>query len=327
MNTIDITLGRRLAAGETFYFNGVRYDMPAIYVTDDGAFKYITFQTPQPKCYEEDPVPNEMWESPVTDNWEDWSHVTSQWLANVLKDQYFWFLPPFIDSSFGGWTWTMVDDIGLIKNNTMWDQEDYDIEIPEKGIIVLEPMITLENEVYWSKETKYCPFNTSLAQRLYVDREEEWDWWNIYTKPINYTLIHFPDLEMEGYRYDPEDFKAWYKDFLNWTWFDASPTSYPNGTYPVDGAEYLLTTSWLAPNCEDEERHAQSKSYWDVHDIIGGAEVSPPPTDWNPWDDDQVITTEELQEIINHWVNDIPKNGHLITTGELQTMINMWLTS
>jgi len=39
MNTIDITLGRRLAAGETFYVNGVRYDMPAIYVTDDGAYR------------------------------------------------------------------------------------------------------------------------------------------------------------------------------------------------------------------------------------------------------------------------------------------------
>ena len=83
----------------------------------------------------------------------------------------------------------------------------------------------------------------------------------------------------------------------------------------------------MAPNCEDEERHAQSKSDWDVHDIIGNAEVAAPPSDWNPWDDDQIITTEELQEIINHWANDIPKNGHLITTGELQSMIAMWLAS
>lgn len=31
--------------------------------------------------------------------------------------------------------------------------------------------------------------------------------------------------------------------------------------------------------------------------------------DWNPWDNDAIITTAELQEIVNHWVNDIPKNG------------------
>jgi hypothetical protein len=49
--------------------------------------------------------------------------------------------------------------------------------------------------------------------------------------------------------------------------------------------------------------------------------------DWNSWDDDDVITTEELQEAINHWLNDIPKNGHLITTTELQAIISLWLTT
>jgi len=48
---------------------------------------------------------------------------------------------------------------------------------------------------------------------------------------------------------------------------------------------------------------------------------------WCPWDDDSVITTPEMQEIINHWVNDLPKNGHIITTLELQELINMWLNT
>ena len=210
----------------------------------------------------------------------------------------------------------------------MWDQDDIDIEIPEKGLIVNITMDNLEGSVWWEEQYNFTMFNTSLAQRLFVDGEEEWDWWNIYTKPINYTLLHFPDLEehLRGaaappMTYDADDIPGWYKDFLNWT------LPGPDGEYWVDGAEYLLTTSWLAPNCEDEERHAQSKSDWDVHDIIGNAEVAEPPSDWNPWDDDQIITTEELQEIINHWANDIPKNGHLITTGELQSLIAMWLAS
>jgi hypothetical protein len=52
---IDLRIGRFLVAGETFYVNGVRYDMPAIYVENLGegepepVFKYITFQTPIPK--------------------------------------------------------------------------------------------------------------------------------------------------------------------------------------------------------------------------------------------------------------------------------------
>jgi len=298
-NTIDITLGRHLAAGETFYVNGVRYDMPAIYVTDQGAFKYITFQTPEPKCEE-----GETWETPVTNNYEDWSHVTSQWLANVL----------------GGEPWTMVDDIGLWKNNTLWDQDGIDIEIPEKGLIIEQKMNPLEDEVYWEEQKDYEPFNTSLAQRLYVENgEQKWDWWNIYTKPIHYTLFHFPDLEHDYMNYLYNDIPVWYRDVLNGTC--------GNGNYYVDGNEYLLVSSWLAPNCEPDERHEYSKSAWDVHDIIGGAEVAPGPSDWNPWDDDGIITTQELQEAINCWVNDIPKNGHLVTTGELQELINGWLNS
>jgi hypothetical protein len=325
LNTIDITLGRHLAAGETFYVNGVRYDMPAIYVTDDGAFKYITLQTPLPKC---EGVESPIWDTPVTDNYEDWSHVTSQWLANVPQEHYLWFLPPFIDETFAGvpWSaWRMVDDIGLWKNNTLWDQEDIDIEIPEMGILINQSMESLEGLVTWQWQTDYCAFNTTLAQRLYVDGDEEWDWWSVYTKPIHYTLINFPDLEVEGMTYDVEDLinhnLGWYMDFLNWT-------QMASGLYEVDGAEYLLTTSWLAPNCEHEERHAQSKSAWCVHDIIGGATVPEPgPGDWNPWDDDGVITLQELQDAIDHWVNDIPKNDHMITLSELQDLITMWLTT
>jgi len=49
--------------------------------------------------------------------------------------------------------------------------------------------------------------------------------------------------------------------------------------------------------------------------------------DWNTWDNDEIVTTLELQEIIDYWINDIPKNGHVISTTEFQVMINMWLSS
>jgi len=49
--------------------------------------------------------------------------------------------------------------------------------------------------------------------------------------------------------------------------------------------------------------------------------------DWNPWDDDGVVTTEEIQEAVNYWVTDTPINGHLITTSEIQELVNMWLTT
>ncbi|MGC9308831.1 MAG: hypothetical protein ACP5FL_08675, partial [Thermoplasmatota archaeon] len=48
---------------------------------------------------------------------------------------------------------------------------------------------------------------------------------------------------------------------------------------------------------------------------------------WNPWDNDGIITITELQEIINHWVNDTPKNDHLITITELQNFVAMWLNT
>ena len=51
------------------------------------------------------------------------------------------------------------------------------------------------------------------------------------------------------------------------------------------------------------------------------------PVDWNPWDDDGVVTTEEIQEAVNYWVTDTPINGHLITTPEIQELVYMWLTT
>ncbi len=126
---LRIALGRVLVAGETFYVDGVRYDMPAIYVDNswgdddddingEGGFKYITFQSPIPKC----PV---IWDMPLSRNVDDFSHVTSQYLANLPEDTPVWILPPFDDYH------TMIDDIDL-EDSCGFEKED----VPLAGLII-----------------------------------------------------------------------------------------------------------------------------------------------------------------------------------------------
>ena len=90
---LRIVLGRWLYAGETFYVDGVRYDIPAVYVDDNGGFQYITLQSPVPKG-------SPIWESPFSDNVRDFSHVSSQYLASLPSDFPIWVLPPFNDNYY-----------------------------------------------------------------------------------------------------------------------------------------------------------------------------------------------------------------------------------
>lgn len=48
---------------------------------------------------------------------------------------------------------------------------------------------------------------------------------------------------------------------------------------------------------------------------------------WDPWSVDGIITDEEIQEAVYHWVTDTPKNGHLVTDEEIQALVYMWLTT
>jgi hypothetical protein len=214
----ELNLGRRLVAGETFYVDGVRYDMPAIYVAEDGGvdkFKYITFQSPIPKC----PI---LWNPP---NMADESHVTSQWLANLDEEMIVWVLPPFNDPHL------MIDDIGIPKEGSC-------VKIYSEAGNILDEVPALE--FYYVKEWKEERFDTSIAERhARKDGVELWNWWSVFTKPYQYTELYLPDQEVD------DDY--------------------------VDGYEYLITTSFIAPNCEGEERAKLCKSDREVHDIIDRA--------------------------------------------------------
>jgi hypothetical protein len=51
---------------------------------------------------------------------------------------------------------------------------------------------------------------------------------------------------------------------------------------------------------------------------VGGDNTITVITDWNPWDDDGIITDSEIQEAVYCWLTDTPKNDHLIMDSEIQ---------
>lgn len=242
--TIDVIIGRHLAAGETFYVNGVRYDMPAIYtdVMDncECGFKYITFQTPLPKC-ETQMWYNETEGKGLNLNVNDWTHVTSQWLANLLPNDIVWLLPPFNENH------KMLDDIGLIKHDRGSGYTDW--QIPEKGMILNGDVLPLE--FYYIEETTEPRFDTNIAERFYPD-QDEWRLWNIYTMPNKYTEFILPNQETTNSPYTQEDENMWY--------YNAHPYA--------DGNEYLLSSSWWAQNSEPAQLCDLSKDDYEAHDIF-----------------------------------------------------------
>ncbi|RJS84014.1 lamin tail domain-containing protein [Methanophagales archaeon] len=49
-------------------------------------------------------------------------------------------------------------------------------------------------------------------------------------------------------------------------------------------------------------------------------------TDWNPWDDDCIITDVEISMAEYHWATSTPKNGHTITDAEISLLEYQWAT-
>ena len=111
-------IGKVLQQGDTFYVDGVRYDIPAIEAIDtDGddvgdEVKYITIRTPLPKCAQTGITP-------VRDD----SVVSSQWIDCIAINEIVPLLPPFNDVH------DMVDDIDIplwapTKHQDLWPVGD-----------------------------------------------------------------------------------------------------------------------------------------------------------------------------------------------------------
>jgi chitodextrinase len=239
-NYLRIVLGRKLVAGETFYVDGMRYDIPAVYVNniEDGeghyGFKYITLQSPIPKG-------SPVWQLPLSDNVDDFSHVSSQYLASLPDNTPVWLLPPFNEDHI------MIDDIGLQKLNPHSGSNC----LPARGIMLDEEKEPLE--FFYIEEDVEERFESSLMERLNTEISdydiEEWYWYNVYTLPNRYTEFVLPDQETTEDYYDPDDLFG-----------------YPYSK--ADGNEYLITSSLVAPNSElDTDRSDSCKDY-DEHEIF-----------------------------------------------------------
>jgi hypothetical protein len=230
---LRMKLGRCLAAGETFYVDGVRYDMPAVYVDGDGGFKYITLQSPIPKG---EPV----WRLPLYKNVDDFSHVTSQYLASLPEGMPVWVLPPFNDDH------QMIDDIGLQKYESTCG-----VKVPVGGMLLRDLKDALE--FYYIDETYEPRFDTSLTERLDTNENgvESWLWYNVYTLPNRYTEFVLPNQEVANEYYESIDYPNWYPTYIK-----------------ADGAEYLITSSLIAPNSNvDTDRTDVCKTF-DEHEIF-----------------------------------------------------------
>jgi len=155
---VEITVGKEISANDTFYVNGVRYDVPAIEVVNktDGLgvpgyeFKYITLRTPLPKC--PDLAPGAFGE--VLDD----GKISSQWIVCVPPYTALPLNPPFNYES----GYTMVDDINVV----LWEPLKHTDQWP-----VGDPSGNLD--------TEYFP----LAER-FLTRQDPPDAWLRYFKAI-----------------------------------------------------------------------------------------------------------------------------------------------
>lgn len=178
---VRLTLGEEIRGGDTFYVDGVRYDVGAIHTDNvdadgDGSpedvAKYITLRTPLPKS-EPSPIDSSISDSDAPcGNWttvpeqqadhpeqrevlkdgqcqvEDWSVYTSQWIVNICPD-----CPIPVDPPFNR-NYTQVDDTDVL----LWKQGEDNTEpafpfgpIEENGL----PMFP-QGHTFLTRERPQC---------------------------------------------------------------------------------------------------------------------------------------------------------------------------
>ncbi|MBN1763140.1 MAG: hypothetical protein JW878_08735 [Methanomicrobia archaeon] len=279
-----ITVGKELRAGDVFYVDGVRYDIVAIEVVDtdgDGVadeFKYITLKTPLPKCVEElelqyDPFPelpddgiiSSTWivcvppEEPIPLNppfnmehqivddidvplWEPTAHIAEWPIGNpagVYGSTYFPWGERYVTMQhpeediycglYNGSTWVSYFVAVQVNTNPADPNDQGWIAYDVKERIIPEFYAPLE--VIWVDETYEPRYTTNLWEILNETITgdepplEDWFRFDIYTRPDQYTEFVLPP-----------DKERW--NFTSNRW----RTRLHN--------DYLITTSFLAPNAE-----------------------------------------------------------------------------
>jgi hypothetical protein len=179
-NDSSITVGIELQAGDVFYVDGVRYDVPAIEVLDgdgnrtNGAelFKYITLRTPLPK---KDMI------RVTTDTVPDDGIISSQWIVTIPPETIIPLNPPF------NMVHDIVDDIS--HNYYYFNGSD----VVDRIIKGYDPL-----EVYYIVETIEPRYSTNLLEILNETITgdaaplEDWTKYDVITRPDQYTEFVLP---------------------------------------------------------------------------------------------------------------------------------------
>jgi hypothetical protein len=272
-----ISVGKEISAGDTFYVNAVRYDVPAVEVldTDDDttadAFKYITLRTPLPKLSTSILVPDD-------------GKASSQWIDTIIPEERIPLLPPFNVYTDGYW---MVDDINVVLWKPAANQDEWPVGNPASTLGVqyfpwAERYLTMQEDAIMAEEQFGLPvganwftyFGGADNMKINTNALEPGDHgWIAYdaceriVENMQTPLLFCYVEETTEPRYSTilleklhEEFPGDEQPVENWTWLDINtkPDQYtafalpnrsnivtPNWTKTGD---YLLTTSFLAPN-------------------------------------------------------------------------------
>jgi hypothetical protein len=275
---VEITVGKDLAAGDTFYVNGVRYDISAIEVIKyptDYEFKYITLRTPLPKGDGSEKL--------------DDGKISSQWIVTVPPETALPLNPPF------NVPYKMVDDINVVLWKPLKHVEQWPVGNPSGNVGTeyfpfAERYLTMQEPPFeWLYYFRAVPIDTDKDMS---GLPTDWQLWDQYG-PINRTWMVNKGVLSKWIAYDVnerlvdvnkplqvvyiEETKEprYSTDLLevlneynistpylkeNWTKFDIEtlPDQYTEFVLPAlpdvltpcwnKTGDYLITTSFFAPN-------------------------------------------------------------------------------
>jgi hypothetical protein len=272
----EITVGKELEAGDTYYVNAVRYDVPAVEVIDtdgnvsDGAdeFKYITIRTPLPKAGTSTLVPDD-------------GKASSQWIDTIAPNETIPVNPPF------NMNYTMIDDINVVlwepaQNAAFWPVGNPAGTLGESYFPWAERYLTMQEEQIMNET--WCWNNTRVganwfayfgptpaAMKIDINNNPETPGWIAYdpserllsTTPLKFCYIaesiepefstSLLEILNETFRVGQPPLEGW----ANWG-IHTLPDHYTEFALPArpdvqtpylnKTGDYLLTTSYLAPN-------------------------------------------------------------------------------
>ena len=268
-----ITVGKELAAGDTFYVNAVRYDVPAVEVIDtdglEGAdeFKYITLRTPLPKASRSYLVPDD-------------GKASSQWIDTIAPNEIIPLNPPFNDVH------NIVDDINVVlwepastPAGAVWPYGIEGGELGEEYWPWAERYLTMQEEQIVNET--WCwndgPVGENWlsfwggAANMKIDKDGDGVWIAydpservVYDQPaLKFCYIAEsvePEFDTTLLEILKEDFGEYEPPTEGWLMYDihtlpdhytefALPAMNDTPTPPLTKTgDYLLTTSYLAPN-------------------------------------------------------------------------------